>query len=177
MFGVDPDSICTEGGSIHLLVGQDNGRFLLKPICKIKSREMLNIAMDLSLHTSMATKQLSICGAIGGKSSITDSSGIYRVNMISGHFILDKPPSSGDLTNLIGSLPQSTYSVKKSSADPTLQGPSFGRKPDDDSNGDSHQPQFTVIICKILYWLWIYLIQADWSCFTLFTFFSPDWGA
>ena len=94
---------------------------------------MPNIAKDLSLHTSMATKQLSICGAIGGKSSTTTSSSIYRVNM-------DKPPSSGDLTNLTGSLPQATYSVKKSSTEPILQGPSFGRKPDDDSNGDNHQP-------------------------------------
>ena len=109
MFGVDPDNICTEGGPIHLLVGQDSGCILLEPLSKIKGREissyMPNISRDFSFHTSMATKQLSICGALGGKSSITDSSSIYRVNMVSGHFLFDKPPSTGDLTNLTGSLP------------------------------------------------------------------------
>ena len=67
MFGVDPDCICSEGGSIQLLVGQDSRRSILKPLTKIKGREvssyMPNIAKDLSLNTSMAT--ISSCGAIG----------------------------------------------------------------------------------------------------------------
>ena len=46
---------------------------------------------------------------------------------------------SGDLNNLAGSLYQATYSVRKASIEPILQGPSLGRKPDDDP-GDNHQP-------------------------------------
>ena len=118
-------------------------RILLKPLTKIKGRQvssyMPNIAKDLSLNTSMAKKQQSICGAIGGKCSITDASSIYHVNMISGHFLFDEPPCSGDLNNLTGSLPQATYSVRKASIEPILQGPNLGRKPDDDP-GDNHQP-------------------------------------
>ena len=40
MFCVDPDCICTEGGPIHLLVGQDSCRILLKPLTKVKGREV-----------------------------------------------------------------------------------------------------------------------------------------
>ena len=39
-FGVDPDNICTEGGPIHLLVGQDSGCILPKPLSKIKGRDI-----------------------------------------------------------------------------------------------------------------------------------------
>ena len=102
MFGVDPDCICSQGGPNQLLIGQDSGRILLKPLTTIKGREvssyMANIAKDLSLNTSMATKQFSICGAIGGKSSITDASSIYRVNMISTTFSSMKHPAVEMLT-------------------------------------------------------------------------------
>ena len=61
--------------------------------------------------------------------------------MISGHFLFDKPPSSGDLTNLTGAFQQATHSVKKTSPEPTLRGISFpGRKPNDDGNGDNQHP-------------------------------------
>ena len=71
--------------------------------------------------------------------SITDASSIYRVNMISGHFLFDEAPCSGDVNNLTNSLPQSTYSVRKISNEPILKSLNPGRKPDDDQ-GVNHQP-------------------------------------
>ena len=52
MFNVDPSMICKEGGELSLLLGQDTGNLLLKPVSDIKGKEVSKylpeIAKDLS---------------------------------------------------------------------------------------------------------------------------------
>ena len=89
--------ICKEGGELSLLLGQDTGNLLLKPVSDIKGKQVSKylpeIAKDLSLQLTPASDKYSICGAIGGGDPMETSCRLYKSSMKEGHFKFYSPPS------------------------------------------------------------------------------------
>ena len=133
--------ICKEGGELSLLLGQDTGNLLLKPVSDIKGKQVSKylpeIAKDLSLQLTPASDKYSICGAIGGGDPMETSCRLYKSSMKTGHFKFYSPSSPSDISVLRSQYSVATFSAQAGQLS-QIAGPSY-HPPGGGGEGGSRQ--------------------------------------
>ena len=101
MFKANPDHIFRGGGKIRVLIGQDSGSLLLKPlthICgKAISKYLPDFAKDLSLQTTPASPMLSLAGSIGQGTSMDGNTSVFACKVPKQHYTFFSEPDAADL--------------------------------------------------------------------------------
>ena len=114
-FNCDPAHIFRGGGKIRLLIGQDSGQLLLKPITHMCGKEIVKYipeyAKDLSLQTTPASPMLSVCRSIGQGCSMDKKTSIFQCKVPKQHYTFFNDPSAIDVQYLQESHSNSTFSV------------------------------------------------------------------
>ena len=139
MFKANPDHIFRGGGKVRVLIGQDTGSLLLKPlthICgKAISKYLPDFAKDLSLQTTPASPMLSLAGSIGQGTAMDGNTSVFACKVPKSHYTFFSEPEPSDLKLLQESHGNSTYSVKSIQGCPTPVQPSLKPPSGDDSEG------------------------------------------
>ena len=137
MFNCDPNHVVRDGGKIRVLIGQDSGRLLLRPLTHMCGKEILKFipefAKDLSLQTTPASPMLSVAGSIGYGCSMDGNASIFQCKIPRQHYTFDSEPSKLDLEVLKEVQANSTYSVRTATP---VSGPPVQTVPDPPGGGD-----------------------------------------
>ena len=96
MFRADPSNICRVGGRIRLLLGQDTGSLLMKPLTHINSKEISkyipDVAKDLSLQRTPISPMLAVTGSIGIGDSMGQKTSVYSNTIKKEHYTFFNRP-------------------------------------------------------------------------------------
>jgi hypothetical protein len=101
LFRANPTHVFRGGGKVRILIGQDSGSLLLKPLTHICDKPIAgylpNFAKDLSLQTTPASSVLSVAGSIGKGCSMDGNTSLYRCNSPKQHNDFFNKPDADDL--------------------------------------------------------------------------------